>query len=395
MQQRFMKCLIALIAFVALGATTSQARQIGVNSTYAIGTVVYQNTSLANGGYFTVGLRGKYAIYGKGSVDLQNGTRTTNLQALRIAVGNTIELVESRIGNAARGKELAAGPMGYAMALGNGGKNAGGNDHMQKWGVWAMFNYTHFDNDNRTTAFKGNMYTGAVGGDYKFTDRFLLGLALLYDYVDADTEFNDGKIENNNYTISPYAAFVINKYLYADLILGYSYTNKDTTRKELINFSGQDIKGSTSANRYFGAIFLNAHKKFQETLVALRVGYRHMHENQDGFSEDGNLVTTEKDISSITTNLGNLDARLRIGYQVTDYAMPYIQGGVDYDVTRTKIEVATGNVMPDNNRLGYTLGAGLGFKPMDNLFGDLQFNYHGRQDSLKMFRVGARLRYQF
>jgi len=145
-----------------------------------------------------------------------------------------------------------------------------------------------------------------VGGDYRFTDQFLLGMALGYLRTKATFDASAGESRVNGYSVSAYGNYYIWDKLYVDGIATFGWNAYDSTRN--IGQTNAIAKGSTEGTQV--AISVSSGYNFSAGAFTFgptgRVNYVRVH--IDGFHERAaepfNLKIASQTVESMTTGLG-------------------------------------------------------------------------------------------
>ncbi len=169
-------------------------------------------------------------------------------------------------------------------------------DGLDGWGLWGNFNYTSFDADLPINAailrarFDGDTLSFFAGADRFVMDRLVLGIAAGYEETSVFTSFNGGDTDSDGFTISPYAAYLINDRWSVDAAFGYTSLDYDTDRISTVN--GSTVLGDFDSDRWFVTTNINASHTHNDWFLSGRVGYLYSHEDQDGYTETGTGVRT-------------------------------------------------------------------------------------------------------
>lgn len=370
-----------------------------VGARYKIGTVLYR----ANGQYIYVGAQGDLA---EANVANTSSAATTAVQVLSVATQQTSSLVGARITEVQSGQ---AGAPANVVSMtpttgGNGGALA------QKFAVWAKGTFDRINDSTNGAKWDGNMFTVALGADYKFNQMFLAGVAVTYNYLNGNTNFNSGKIKDNAWGVSPYVAAQFSKWFGMDASFGYSWVKMDRSRQSISTLTGatSNVTATPKTDRWFGSVFANLTHKVNRVNLLGRFGYTHAEERIKAFTESNG-----DRYNSLTVKLDRLSLTLKAGYEVNTMFEPYLVGLYAYDLSKTKVNVPTGfistgtgatssasaaNSITDVNsgRGKHLWGGGLGFnfKPSHQVIVGAEYNY-AQQKKLKIHSVTARARYQF
>ena len=153
------------------------------------------------------------------------------------------------------------------------------------WAVWGSASFSNFESAVAIAPYEANQIGGRAGIDYLLTDRLLLGVAVGLDNTDTDTLYNGGGSDTDGYVIAPYAAYLINDYLSADLALGYM--GLDTNQDRIDTQNGATLTSNFDADRVFGAVNLNALYLTGPWALGGRIGALAVGESQTGYTETG------------------------------------------------------------------------------------------------------------
>ena len=150
---------------------------------------------------------------------------TTNREALRVSAENTIGMLTARIddmvGDGMSMKEADSGMNLASFSSNTDSSNTGmasGNPG-SRIGVWGSARRGTVHDKHYVSSLKGAAADAMLGADYRFNEIFLAGLALGYENADFKTVFNQGKIRNEAYSVSPYLGARFNKMLSAQVVV--------------------------------------------------------------------------------------------------------------------------------------------------------------------------------
>src|SRR5262245_24227904 len=111
-----------------------------------------------------------------------------------------------------------------------GGASADSSSLASRFGVFAngLGSFGDQDTTPRQSGFDLHTAGFTIGGDYRFTDRFSLGMA--FDYVKTNAEFDSsaGNFSNKAYSLSAFGTFYILEKLYVDGIVTFGWDNYET-----------------------------------------------------------------------------------------------------------------------------------------------------------------------
>lgn len=358
--------------------------------------------NISGSGYVIKSWNGHTYVYGFVTYnDGKNAANETRMIAQNTATAESTvlsERIEDRI--SAAHLEQAPNQPGV-FALGNGGMNAG--NQPTKAGVWAMYGYSNIKNTGGVENFKANLHSGTMGVDYLFNPCFLAGVAFSYGRInDGKYSIRNGRYEHDSYTGAIYASLIAHQYVTFDAMIGYGKVHKKYKEKAtnivagVVNVldNGPDLAGRTQSRRFLGNIFANGRYSIDKLNLWLRVGYAHVNDKEDSFTlADSTNQLASKSVTGGTINIGNLSGRLRAGYRFHEMVEPYLQGGGNYNVVRTKLSSNKGPSVSDK-RFGWMIGGGFRVFPMDSLTGGVQYTFN-RRGKLTVHNATVDVRYNF
>lgn len=198
-------------------------------------------------------------------------------------------------------------PVGALTSLG-GGASADRSSMLGRLGMFANGQGSFGDQDatSREPGFDFHTAGLTVGGDYRFTDKFLLGMALGYLRTKATFDASAGDSKINGYSVSAYGNYYIWDKLYVDGIATFGRNTYDTTRN--IAQTTATAQGDTEGTQV--AISVSSGYNFSAGAFTFgptgRVNYVRVH--IDGFRERAaepfNLKIGSQTVESVTTGLG-------------------------------------------------------------------------------------------
>jgi len=209
---------------------------------------------------------------------------------------------------------------------------------------WITASYNDLESDHQGLIehagmrFQSDVVNTTFGGDHRFGDSFFLGLSGSYTHADTDSNLIGGgfktESENNSYTVSPYAAYVINPHFFASGLFSYTYSDAE---------SKNDTTGTTSDNSetYATELAGNTVWNFGNWLVKGKAGWRF---------NDAHLLDTNGDGNNdFFTNSAVVNAE--IAYQF-ERVTPYFQAQYEH----VWPEKVSGAKSPDPNYVFLTAG---------------------------------------
>ncbi len=268
----------------------------------------------------------------------------TNGAGLRVSGAEYGELARERSGKKSSDSQASVGTPGGGLAAGD---EMGGS----VFGLWGSYSYSDFESDfafqGTSLAYDADAHSMLAGFDRLFSDRYLLGVAFGYQWVDADTTFNGGGQENDGYTVAPYAAVLLNDVFSIDVSGGMSWLDYDQDR--ISPADGTDIRASFDSDRWFVATNLNALVVVENWVVGAKVGYLHTDEEQDGYLETGSAASAGagllRTVTKRTVDLSQVIFGLDVGYSFGAWE-PYVMAAYHNDLSRNDGRAAGG--LPGN-----------------------------------------------
>jgi len=288
--------------------------------------------------------------------EFSGGSRVINDAAtLQNQIMSTTEIIRKRIHDIysphLTRKSMTASNQGFSL---NTGLAAG--DGGLEIGVWTNYNHIRFENDFILTKYDGDTDQFLMGVDLQPFDHFIMGVALSYERTTIDTDFNKGESKSAGYSITPYAAYLINQQFSVDINGGYSDISYDQFR---ILPNGTKVNGDTDGQR--GFISANLNGSWDLTKEFLFTG------NVGGFAaanDDDSYVDSsgKKEIRHFTYVSGfNLGGEL--AYYIADFE-PYLNLQFNHVMSRSSNKIA-GIVDPTDDR--------------NNMLGAIGIRYYGAQ----------------
>lgn len=260
-------------------------------------------------------------------------------------------------------------------------------------GVWAQGGYTRSENSfnagsNNDMRFKGDIWVGLVGADYRINQRVLVGVAGGYQHVDINTTFNSGNYKQFGFGVNPYAAIALNQTFFIDVSGGYWWLDNESSR------SSNAVKADYNSTRWSLGANLNAGHAVNNWRLLGQVGYIYTSSKSDAYFERGTgAVATQ--IAGATVNIGQGRVGGSVGYALGNVT-PYAMARVEHNFTQPKITLNSGvGGQPKENRTGYRVGAGLRFNLSPAVSGDISGNYLLGKSDYKEYGGAGTIRVSF
>lgn len=265
------------------------------------------------------------------------------------------------------------------------GMNAGDNPYL--YGAWASYSYTDFENDFSLTAFDGRRHGGLVGLDVSPWESLLLGVAVGYENIDIETDFNLGNQETEGYTIAPYLGYLLTDTWSVSVSFGYS--NLDTDQHRTDPTTGLRITSSPGSDRWFGMFYLNGLTTHGNWIIGGQIGFLYAQEDIDTYTESDGTA-----IADFQSELGQFNIGGDIAYSYGEFE-PFARVMYENDFSQTKVGVAGSPQQPSFDDDDVLLGFGVRYYGDNNLMGHLEFNTRLDREDYDEYNVTATIRYEW
>lgn len=252
-----------------------------------------------------------------------------------------------------------------------------------KAGVWVQGGYTTVNGDDTGGEFDGNVINVLVGADYRIKPKMVLGVALGYEDLDIDTDFNNGTFKGTGYSLTPYFGMALSPQWSLQVLGGWTNINYDTTR------NNGAISSSFNADRIFGsAAVVGNFKVTNKVVVSPKLAILHLAESQDGTTDSAGNVTTGENI-----DLGRISAGGTVSY-LAGRVTPFVRLLGEYDYAKEDaVALGNGNFSSDD-RAGLNATIGLNMDFGNGLTGNLEATSATLfRENLDVYTFSGRLRY--
>ncbi|MCP4007980.1 MAG: autotransporter outer membrane beta-barrel domain-containing protein [Proteobacteria bacterium] len=332
--------------------------------------------------------------YGHGTISLtRNGSTvnpvtapssavTSDANALITVVSTATTTIGSRVQSALRGGVGGFSRAGMSYMLSTpSGMSAGDDTTFKNPGIWGSYAYSDFDNDFSRTKYDGDRNMIFFGADFAPRDNMVLGVAVGYEDTSIDTDFNQGDLDADGWTIAPYFGMILNETWSIDANLGYSDIDTDQDR------SNGTITSDFDTDRWFISANINGFTSYNKWLFSGRAGLLNAESDDDSFTETG---VGGQNVDSNRTTLTQFNIGGEVGYAMGDFE-PYVTATYNYDFHATDIKLTAGP-QPSNDDDDILLGVGFRYFNSDNLSISAQYDSRrGRSDfDEETFSINAR-----
>lgn len=261
---------------------------------------------------------------------------TVDNEVTRSSASATVVTIAGRIANiqAPRPMGLTGGAGGGGGLVPGGGGTGGGQgptselettsgvnagDIGDRFGVWGMGQVSWLASTDPNSRFDGNIYTTMIGADYKPLEGLVVGLAGGYEHGYLITKYNSGSINNDGFSVIPYASYKITDSTTLDVLGGWTFLDYRNIRA--------DISGSQDAVRAMVNTSLNQYFQLDAWTLSGQLGHMYVSERKDSYTEsDGSQV------GSSTNYLGEWRVEGKAAYY-WNRLQPYLGAAYLYDYT--------------------------------------------------------------
>lgn len=192
--------------------------------------------------------------------------------------------------------------------------------------VWNTFSWSRLSNDGNylgNVEFDTDIFENTMGFDKKWND-FLFGAAITYAYSNTnDINFGFGHFDaqNHSITVTPFIAYVINKYFFVSGLSSYGYARDNA------NSTFGTGKESDQDN-YVSELNLNGFRVFDSWYIKGKIGARYQHSYTKGRADVGSIL------SSADADNWTYLADSEFGYSITKDLRAY--SGILYEYQNPK-----------------------------------------------------------
>jgi hypothetical protein len=271
----------------------------------------------------------------------------TSFAALRV----TSLVADDRREAEKKKKQAALAPFHVAAAPGASGllgQDAGG------WGVWAGYSRASFEGRVAVAPYDAKLDSVRLGADRLFSNRYVLGAALVVDRLDTTTRFNGGGQDVDSTTLAPYFTILVTDRVSVDFNAGYGRMRAKQNRIDPASAPGAPniLTASYDGDRYFGSVTGNYMQSHGDWVFGSRAGYLYSRENQDAYTETGG--PSARSVLKRNLKLGQVFLGADAGYRAGGNVELYGVGLYRRDVQRNDgssaggLPNAVGSTQPDD-----------------------------------------------
>ena len=277
---------------------------------YAVGTALDIASPTATGDFNTVlnALAALTAQQGAAALDAISGQPYADFGSVNVGASLTFMNTLGQQIAAARGGGTAT-----RVALAEACEIACDTADQPKWGVWisGLGGFGSIGGNANAGTLTYNLGGVAVGADYRFDPRFLVGLAFGYSSGRQWVNGFQGNGNSDNYSAALYASFNQGG-LYVDALAGYAYSDNRLQRvMQIPGLATRYANGGTGANQFLGQIEagykIGVYEAAQATITPF-ARFQTVAVSQNAFGESGaqslNLSVAQQNTTSVRTVIG-------------------------------------------------------------------------------------------
>lgn len=286
-------------------------------------------------------------------------------------------------------------------------KVAGSSGSQHRAATWLRASFGAIDNAASGQKWNGQSYLAMLGMDYRFNHTFGAGLALGYSHLDARTEFNNGQMKEQTYSVNPFLLIKLHKNFNFEAFGGWSHSTHDDYRIWKTSIPNErtvlpsqvetKFKAKPKYDSLYGGVAANFVTKVNRSQFSAQIGYVAMQSKLKAFKEtstDATYASRANSFKAITYKKQTLTGKVLVGYQMTPSVMPFINVHGLYNVKKSDVVTFTDAPKYKDPRHGFGGGAGFHVSNDDALKGSLQFDYTKMQD-LTTYVTAMRVHYSF
>jgi outer membrane autotransporter protein len=272
-------------------------------------------------------------------------------------------------------------------------------------GVWADYRRTELDDDRRANAKEAESDSYSVGLDYRLTRRTTIGLALVDQVTETESDVSSGSargysvIDDDTRGIGIYATHLRTNGLALDASLTFLETDTEIT-----DFSALAPPSTKSTDGDSVALDLGASTLYplQERLaVSGRVSFSYVEGDQDGYTDQFGRAYESQDYE-----LGTLGLDVNVNYAATRTITPYAGVNFGYDIISdvgapARVQNPGGSIatsvpyQDERDDASYGFQLGVGWRALPEMRIDASYRQQNWGSNLTAEALGVNLRWSF
>jgi hypothetical protein len=296
-------------------------------------------------------------------------------QATPLAISGMISNLSSGSAlGAQRASLLPDGETGRAAAAG-----------AARWNAWGALGQNQIGYSFQPLRSSGKVNLVMGGVDYTFGNNVILGVAYTDDRTRVDTQFNNGTLGGNGYSIAPYIAVPFARNWVFDASMGWGRNRIS----QVDNVTpGISLTGNTTDARFFSSVALSYAAQLGKMQWTGKGMYLFSEDKLSQFTQSNNVL-----VPSSTTRV----AQVRLGGQLSYDAggiVPYAGLTYIYD-TQAPTQPVFGGLTAANDRDAWQVALGVNFYSRGPFSGSVQYSQDTSRKEVKNNMLMANIAYRF
>ncbi|MGI9412496.1 MAG: autotransporter outer membrane beta-barrel domain-containing protein [Hyphomicrobiales bacterium] len=241
-----------------------------------------------------------------------------------------------------------------------------------KWSAWIDGTYTELDDDDPVAGYDASQSVVLAAGDYRATDRFLIGALLAYSESDVDNVigiFGPGGSTTENHGIGGYMGFVVTDNIVLDASFLYSWIDNEV--RGIGSFAEYDGE-SWNLNANLTGYWYSGNLRWSPT-----IGVSYARTRDEAYTD-----SAASTFPSQVTRTGSLSFGMTLGYTIalddTRTAEPYVSVGGEWEFEESgDPSLAAATFPTDDRELDAGISAGVDVTLASNVSLNLKGNIGG------------------
>lgn len=246
---------------------------------------------------------------------------------------------------------------------------------------WTTGSLTQSQHHQTEVASKSDLDNIIIGFDTGVGNDWTFGVSLAWEDIDVNTTFNEGHMNSEGLTVSPYLAYILNERFYLSANIGYGIGEISQDRQ----FNITTVKSDTDYARYIGNVNLNYQNTIEDRWNVLGYfGVLYAYDRQRDFVEtDGTIIDTN------VTRMGQFMLGTEVSYVYKQWE-PFVNIEFEWEPHITSVSGV------NNDTKGANGGIGVRYYLKDEpLFAEIMLNVVGLRQKYEESTISANLRVQF
>ncbi len=315
-------------------------------------------------------------MFGESGAGLRSSTLTPATQAPALAISGVL--------SSAAGSRAPGGTARVPLFL-NGETGLSAGAAPVKWNVWGSLGQNNIAYSFQPARSSGRVNLVLGGIDYTFNNNVILGVAYTDDRTRIGTEFNNGSLSGNGYSIAPYIAVPFGRNWVFDASVGWG-RNK---LSQLDNSAAVAVTGNAVDARFFSSLAVSYAAQIGKLQWTGKGMYLFSEDKVGQFTLSNNTL-----VAASTTRVTQLRLGGQLTYDMGGGVAPY--AGLTYirDL-QSPVQPVTAGLTPANDRDAWQLALGAVFYSKGPLSGGVQYSQDFSRKEVKNNLLMANIAYKF